>query len=391
MSLKALLKKSRFTYRLALFLVRLPDPLLAGWMRLCHRLLGVDGNKVYFSCFNGALYNDNPRAVAEALHRMAPDVKLVFRLNRRGMAEPGVPDYITRVPRCSLRGLREMATAKVLVKNQYMKPWMRKFSDQFYIQTWHGDRGFKKVQLAAYPDRREFRREAEWIDLAVSGSDFGTWVFRNSFGVKGEILQEGCPRNDVLVRRSPEAAARARSELGIPEGAKALLYAPTFRNADTGSAQAAAFSLKKVRAVLEASTGARWVCLTRSHELCAGIDAEGAKDVTDYPDISALLLAVDLVITDYSSIGGDFMLLERPCIYFQPDRGDYDAERGLAFDPEDSPLLIAHDEPELLGMLSKPIDAAANCRAVLAHFGASETGHAAEAVARRILQALGRR
>lgn len=390
MSLKTLLKKSPVTYRLARALVRLPDPLLAGWLRLCHRVWGVDGNKACFSCFNGALYGDNPRAVAEALHALDPGVKIVFRLNRRGMADPDVPGWVVRVPRRSLRGLREMATAKVLVKNQYMKPWMRKFPDQYYVQTWHGDRGFKKVQLAAYPDRREFEREGNWIDLAVSGSDFGTRVFRDSFRVSGEVLEQGCPRNDLLVRRPPEAAARVRAELGIPDGAKVLLYAPTFRNAGTGGVQAASFSLRRARAALEAATGERWVCLTRSHELCRGIDADEAEDVTDYPDGTALLLAVDLLITDYSSIGGDFMLLDRPCVYFQPDRGDYDAERGLAFDPEASPMLIAHDEAELIRLLSGPIDARANCRAVLAHFGTHETGHAAEAVARRILEAMGR-
>ena len=391
MSLKALLKKSPVTYCIARNLVRLPDPFLAGWLRLCHRVKGVDGNKVYFSCFNGTLCSDNPRAVAEALHALAPEVDLVFRLNRRGMADPDVPDYVRRVPQFSLRGLMEMATAKVLVKNQCMKPWMRKFPDQYYVQTWHGDRGFKKVQLAAYPDRRIYQKEAEWIDLAVSGSDFGTRVFRESFKLKtGEVLEAGCPRNDLLVANPSQLAAKVRAELGIPDGAKALLYAPTFRNAGTGSAQQAGFDLVRAKAALEAATGETWVCLTRSHELCGGIEAAGAKDVTDYPDVSRLLLAVDLLITDYSSIGGDFMLLNRPCLYYMPDRGDYDAERGFAFDPEASPLLIAHDEDELIALLSRPIDAQTNCRAVLDYFGVHETGHAAEAVARKILSAMGR-
>ena len=32
-----------------------------------------------------------------------------------------------------------------------MKIWMRKFPGQLYVQTWHGDRGFKKVRLDLEP------------------------------------------------------------------------------------------------------------------------------------------------------------------------------------------------------------------------------------------------
>ena len=112
-------------------------------------------------------------------------------------------------------------------------------------------------------------------------------------------------------------------------------------------------------------------------------------DLSAYPEPSELLLITDLLITDYSSIGGDFMLLDRPVIYYQPDRGDYDAERGgLYFDPDQSPLLVAHDEEELMRLLKSPIDARANCRACLEFFGCRETGRAAQRVAERIAERL---
>ena len=109
-------------------------------------------------------------------------------------------------------------------------------------------------------------------------------------------------------------------------------------------------------------------------------------DVSVWPEPTELLLITDLLITDYSSIGGDFMLLNRPVVFFQPDRADYDAERGLYFDPDHSPLIVAHDETELLARLSRPIDAPGNCKAVLDFFGTHETGRAAEAVAERIVE-----
>ena len=104
-------------------------------------------------------------------------------------------------------------------------------------------------------------------------------------------------------------------------------------------------------------------------------------DVSAYPDVSRLLLVTDLLISDYSSIAGDFMLLGRPTIFYQPDLQDYLDERGLYFDPDQSPLQVAHSPEELLQMLSKPLNGVENCRRVLEFFGTHESGHASQDVA----------
>ena len=387
-SLKARLKGHKRLFEVLQRLKHAPYPLLSGWMRLCHRLYGVEGDKVFFSSYDGALYNDNPRAVAEALRRLAPGAKILFRLNGRGMAQADIPEGIEKVPRFTPRTLKEMATSKVIVTNAAMKIWMKKFPDQLYVQTWHGDRGFKKVQLDLEPRRRYFREECGRIDVAVSGSDFGSRVFRSAFDVKGEILECGCPRNDILLKNPPELAQRTRKALGIPDGTRVLMYAPTFRTGSSGSVQEAGLSLEAVRAALEKATGGRWVCLTRGHIDSRGIRSDAARDVSDWPEVSPLLLATDLLITDYSSIGGDFMLLNRPVIFYMPDLNDYLDERGLYFDPLQSPLLVARTEKELLKILEGPLDGPRNCRAVLDFFGCRETGRAAEIVAWRVKREL---
>ena len=387
-SLKGLLKGNRVTYAVTSALKKAPYPLLSGYMRFCHRRYGVEGNKVFFSSYDGTLFNDNPRAVAEALHKLRPDVRIVFRLNARGR-KMALPDWVRVVPRLSRQTLREMATARAIVTNAGMKIWMEKFDDQFYVQTWHGDRGFKKIYLDVDPNRLYYKKEGPRIDLAVSGSEFGSGVYRTGMGAQKEILACGCPRNDLLLRDPPEVAARVRSALGIPSGTRVLMYAPTFRNTDSGGRQAAGLSLERVKEALERTTGEDWLCVTRSHEVARGIASDAALDVSEWPEPSELLLITDMLITDYSSIGGDFMLLNRPVIYFQPDRQGYEAERnGLYFDPEESPLVVAHDEGELLQILSHPFDAAANCRAVLDFFRCRETGRAAEIVAERVAAAL---
>ena len=347
-------------------------------MRLFHACFGVEKDTVLFSSYAGRGYSDNPRCVSEALHALRPELKIVWQLED-GAAPRDLPDYVRVVRAHSLGALRAFSTARCIVDNMNRPQYMLKFPGQLYLQTWHGDRGFKRV-LFDMGTNEPFPDGAQ-MDLAVSGSAFGSRVYRSSLRYEGEIMELGCPRNDILVKNPPEEAAAARKALSVPEGARVLLYAPTFRDAQRGHVHKAGLSLEAVRETLEAATGERWLCLTRGHEQTRGVAADGARDVSDFPDVSRLLLACDMVITDYSSIGGDFMLLGRPVIYYQLDRGAYDAERGLYFDPDQSPLLVAHSQDELIEMLSNPIDGPANCRAVLDFFGANETGHASQSVA----------
>ena len=383
-SLKARIKRNKALFTVLNAAAKVHYPLLSGWMRLCHRLYGVEGDKVFFSSYDGRLYNDNPRAVAEALHAIAPNARLLFRLDEKGMASPDIPDYVIKVPKGGMKTLREMATSRVIVTNAGMKIWMKKFADQYYVQTWHGDRGFKKIRLDLEPKNRYFLAESARIDLAVAGSRFGSDVYRSGMGAKGEVLSFGCPRNDLLLKNPPDVARRVRGALGIPEDCKVLMYAPTFRVATSGSIQDAALSLERVRETLEKATGERWICITRGHIDSRGVVSDALQDVSAWPETAELLLVTDLMITDSSSIGGDFMLLNRPVVYYEPDADAYRAEHGLYFDPDQSPLLVAHTEEELLGMLSRPIDGPANCKAVLDFFGTTETGRAAEIVAERI-------
>jgi CDP-glycerol glycerophosphotransferase len=55
---------------------------------------------------------------------------------------------------------------------------------------------------------------------------------RSAFrGFEGEILETGYPRNDALNSPEREAIrARVRAALGIEDGQRAVLYAPTWRD-----------------------------------------------------------------------------------------------------------------------------------------------------------------
>ena len=262
---------------------------LGTYMRLQHAAHGVDTKKVVFSSFKGASCSDSPRAIACALHEIRPDADIVFQLK----ADADAPEWVRRAAPGSIAWLKELATAKVTVDN-FNKPfYQRKLKGQRYVQTWHGDRGFKKVMYdmdpkGGYPDYLD-------IDLCVAGSDFAESVFRSAFRYEGEVMKTGLPRNDCLMVNKD--ICEARRECGLPEEGRVVLYAPTFRDSKAGGEYTPDFDVHAAHAALEKATGEKWTFVSRAHDQNTGI--KGAViDMTDFPEMSLLMQASDLLITD---------------------------------------------------------------------------------------------
>lgn len=358
-----------------------------GYMTLCHALLGVDKDAVFFSSFAGRAYNDNPRFICEALMKRRPGLRIIWQLNRDASGADRLPGAVVRVRAHSPRALRAAATSRVIVDNFNRPFYMRKFSDQFYIQTWHGDRGMKKILFDLndgkdYPDRKR-------MDLAVAGSDFGEAIFRSAFRYEGNVLKCGMPRNDLLLHPDGELARRVRIRLGLDPDCRVLLYAPTFRDQDKFRKIVANVDLAAVLQELEQSTGCRWVGLARGHANNPGVIAEGCTDVTAYPELAELLLITDLLITDYSSCAGDFALLNRPFVLYQPDRARFEStNREFYFDLDASPYPIAQSPEQLMEMLHDLPALAARAPELLKFYGACESGCASETIADVIVKTL---
>lgn len=352
-----------------------------GYMRAANRIHGIDRRRVFFSSFKGKSYTDSPRFISEALHAQYPDLEIVWQL-AEGQEHPS---YVRTVRPHSLAALRELAQAGCIVDNFNRPIYLLKFPGQLYVQTWHGDRGFKKILYdmpnpIAYP-------ECDQMDLAVAGSAHAERVYKSAFRYGGEILSTGMPRNDRLVHPDQGEILRIKKNLGIDVDTKVLLYAPTFRNATAGGNQSAGFDVEAALNVLKQSTKQTWIALTRAHDMNRDISAEGkdVRSVTSYPEMSDLLLISDLLITDYSSSAGDFPLLHRPVILYQPDLDEFQKDdREMYFDIRTSPFLRAESWQELTALLSDFDTLPDRSDAILSFYGAHESGRSAEDVARWI-------
>jgi CDP-glycerol glycerophosphotransferase len=299
------------------------------YMYLCYITRPRKEKAVYFASFRGQ-YSDNPRAISECLHEIAPDVKIVWLVKPQYMKY--VPNYVTVVPPKPRLALKAQAQAKVWVLNYTYRKHLGVYKgrDNFYIQTWHGDRGLKTIgYLTGEGSKNDMDgHNMSECNLFIAASDYGVRKAQQGLRYEGEMMVEGMPRNDKLVNISAHAdeATRIKKSLGIETGTKVMLYAPTFR--EGSDRQRCAIEIDQTLRSLE-SNGEKWICLARSHSLTkeiTGLSQPSTLNVTAYPDMADLLLVADLLLTDYSSCAGDFLLTEKPVVLVHFDRNDYEAQ-----------------------------------------------------------------
>lgn len=202
---------------------------------------------------------------------------------------------------------------------------------------------------------RAARLTSYW-DSLVSASPYATSAFRSAFDFNGDIIEQGYPRNDPFFwPDAKERAALTRSRLGIKnDNRTVVLYAPTFRDDERKGInwkQRIALDIEK----LEAELSDDFVVVVRFHQLVrqsittANLQRDDfLVDASTYPDIQELLLASDVLITDYSSAMFDFAALQRPILFYAYDLAKYRGNlRGFYLDFENvapGPILETTNE-----------------------------------------------
>ena len=322
------------------------------------RLLPLE-NRVNFIAFSGRQYSDSPRRISELLLKEHPEIQQVWAFNEpekfRFLEEKG----IKVVKYKSLEYLYYVMTSKVYVDNAEFWSALKFRPGQMVLETWHGGGAYKRVGGHRIDvNQREQQHAVEKmnkITLFLSSSKaFTNFVIRDAYQYRGEVLECGLPRNDDLLHPDPAAARRVRKALDIPENAKVLVYAPTFRNSHSLDLYDVDFG--QLKAALEHKFGGEWVILLRMHYYLAdkamASQADFLRNATDYPDMQDLLQCADVLLTDYSSCMWDFSLMHKPCFLYARDIAEYRGERDF-YTPIDSwPFPLADDNDSLEQVIS---------------------------------------
>ena len=324
---------------------------------------------VFLESFGGRSAGDNPAAICEDLAAHGVGAPLWW----------SVVDGTVRVPagaRPVVVGSRQwveaLRTSRVIVTNDHLPSWFSKREGQYLLQTWHGT-PIKKLlhdapRAVTLRYRRLMGRQVPQWDLLLAQSPQAGRRLQQALGYRGPLRVGEYPRN-VRLLGGAEVRRRVRHELGIAPGQPVILYAPTWRESlrpPTGAAGDAAAHGPGPVGALDGPRLAELldaVVLMRSHHMNRAGRVPGTIDVSGYPSVEELMLAADILVSDYSSIFFDFALTGKPAVVYAPDLASYrDVERGLYGDwPLGSGLPVAVDHDGLtshLRRILRNIDAA---------------------------------
>lgn len=314
---------------------------------------------VVFESFGGKQISDSVLAICNEVIRRDLGLKLYWTVADMGMP---IPDGTTPLLVHSKEWMERLRDSRYLVNNNNFPACFRKSVGQIYLQTWHGTplkrigNDIPRTGLSLLY-RQLMNREAQYWDYLLAQNDFAADALPRAFGYEGRTLNLGYPRNDALA--GDQAAARrrmARRAFGFEPYHFVVLYAPTWRDNLSGAqgySRVEYLDFKRVRKAL----GDNARILARGHHNTSKSGAthhDGVMDVTHHPDINDLLLAADLLITDYSSVMFDYAITGKPVVYLAPDLEEYrDKTRGFYLDFEAiAPGPICCNNDEIVDVLS---------------------------------------
>ncbi|MFD6986917.1 CDP-glycerol glycerophosphotransferase family protein, partial [Streptomyces sp. NPDC059956] len=220
---------------------------------------------VLYNSFDGRQYSDSPRAVHEEFVRRGVAVEHLWTVSD-GQATP--PSTARTVVLGSAEWHEALARSRYIVGNTQFPTWFERREEQVAVQTWHGT-PLKRIGLdladMPFADHRYIeglaRRSAHWSFL-LAPNTFSVPIMRRAFGYDGEVLEAGYPRNDLFYAADRgKRAAQVRERLGLPEGRRVVLYAPTWRDDARYKGGAYKFDLRIDLSAAEAALGRDHVLL----------------------------------------------------------------------------------------------------------------------------------
>lgn len=362
------------------------------------RIFPIKKNKVIATAFGGIRYGDNQKPMLEALHEICPETEIVW-VKKRGY-EYELPEWMRTVRWYSLRWIYEHATAKIWINNCLTPDYFLKRKGQLYIETWHGGLGIKKVfgDVQSEKDqknKRLYERMANLADVFISNSDHLSAIYRNVLCYNGPIWKCGYPMNDILFTENAQITEKVKKTLNIPATNKVLLYAPTHRDkfVTEGRVDDSVFfsNFTDLRQSLSQRFGGEWTILLRWHQsqmkmLSGTIIPSNVVNATSYPDMQELLMATDVMMSDYSSCIFDAAMRRIPCFIYASDYNEYKKYRGVYYEMEELPFPYAKDNDEMEQNVKAfdMDDYLKKWDAFTIRMGLNETGHSAKDIAQKI-------
>ena len=337
----------------------------------------VKNNYILFSSFEGRQYSCNPKYLFQKISsKFSNQYHYIWTLNKKdgedlkrllediekfGLSKKNVKT----VKFLSLTHIYYYLTCKYIISNLNLEPFIPKRANQLYLATWHASGAYKNMDFSCslkptlYKlSARDFRSRK--INYYIAGCKAFKDVYIKTWNTDADhFISTGLPRNDIFFE-SADALDKRKStilpRLSLDETFGYVLFAPTYRGLNNHNHKSFDFELnvRELLAACEKRFNKPFKMLVKNHvdtESSRQLTGENIIDVSWYSDMQELMLASDILITDYSSSIWDFALLSKPAFLYTPDLGDYLKERGFYTPIDDWPFDYAETNAKLLNLI----------------------------------------
>lgn len=343
--------------------------------RFINIFIQADDKVWIFSSSGGKAYKDSPKYLLEYMLREHPEYKCFFISSTKSLCSELKDRNIPCLYLYSLRGVFRICSAGCVFYSHSIHDLFYHFKkkNRRFIYLIHGQ-PLKIASLALqkkdywetlYPTqrfvskireiiRKNFITDAEIIDTEFTSacSDFLKPYLEKDQDYKVPVKILGMPRNDGLFDDS-----RMKKEEWLQEAAGkfVITYMPTHRMYGQGEITPTPF--------INDEGVQKWfkennvLFLMKQHpnmltKMCDFPNTETIKDITKSKfDPQVCIYHSDVLITDFSSVWMDYLLLKRPCIFYIYD--DFEkVDAGCHYDiREDPPGHFCYSEKELFELI----------------------------------------
>lgn len=221
---------------------------------------------------------------------------------------------------------------------------LKKRDNCLVINLWHGC-GFKKDKGRNILDKSSPDYMVTTGKLFI---DVQSQIFKYP---KDRVIDLGYPRNDYIYKKISQTQLEFRSKWEMNDKKKIFLWMPTFRKSKNAELDENYFesstglplidTLDKLKEFNKYLKMQNCMCIFKLHHLQAELDTfkESYSNIKILRDedieeaeiqLYEVLPLTDCLISDYSSVTTDYLLLNKPIIYTIDDYEDYENSRGFA-------------------------------------------------------------
>ena len=263
---------------------------------------------------------------------------------------------------------------------------------QEIIQLWHAAGAYKKFGFSRKEeDIKISPGHRRYTKAIVSAAGIAS-CYAEAYDIgEDKIVATGVPRTDLFFDEEWKAEVQKKFRKQYPETGdkKIILLAPTYRGTKVPEAD---YDMTKVPIKeLREKFGEDYILVTKLHPAAynnmklkgkrLGDDSGFWLDVSDIRDINDILPVADILITDYSSVIFDWLLLDKPIIYYVYDKDEYAGDRGMYYSFDEYVYgAVAETDEELVEAIAQADMMTEKREAFRERFMGACDGHATERV-----------